>query len=383
MKKVLLLILMAAAGGLLYWHFTRPQPVAVVLGAVERGEIESTVVNTRAGTVKACRRALLAPASGGQIDRLPVREGMKVEAGAVLLSLWNKDLEAEVALSRSEVLAAEATARAACLEAGTAKRQAGRYRTLQREAVVSEEEADRITSTAPVRQAGCESARTAVEVRRGQLKAAEARLERTVLVAPFSGVVAEVNGEIGEFVTPSPLGIQTLPAVDLVDDTCFYVSAPIDEVDAAAIRVGMEARITMDAFSGRAFKGRVRRIADYVLDREKQARTVDIEVAFGEGEAVQGLLPGYSADAEVILKTKGDTVRIPTEAISTAGKVFVFLTAQARIEERSVKTGLANFEYTEVVGGLKEGERVVLTPDRQGVQAGALAREEAAESTQP
>lgn len=377
MKKIALLILLAALAGLLYWHFTRPQPVAVTLGQAIKGDIESTVVNTRAGTIKACRRALLAPAIGGQIERLLVREGTRVKAGDPLLTLWSKDLEAEAALHRSEVVAASAQAKSTCLQADIAQRQAERYQKLRRDKVVSEDEQDRVISEAGVRQAGCESARTDVSVREGQVRATEAQLERTILIAPFAGIVADVNGEVGEFVTPSPPGIPTLPAVDLVDDGCFYVSAPIDEVDAAAIRVGMTARITLDAFGNRAFAGRVRRIGDYVLDREKQARTVDIEVAFSEGQELPRLLAGYSADAEVIVKTKREIVRIPIEALSPEGKVFVLHGPEGRLEARAVTTGLANFEQAEITSGLVPGERVVLSPDRQGVADGALAAEEA------
>ncbi|PIQ40119.1 MAG: efflux transporter periplasmic adaptor subunit, partial [Thalassolituus sp. CG17_big_fil_post_rev_8_21_14_2_50_53_8] len=75
----------------------------------------------------------------------------------------------------------------------------------------------------------------------------QARLAQTQLRAPFAGIVAEVNGEVGEYATPSPPGVATPPAIDLIDERCLYVRAPIDEVDASVIRVGMDARVTLDA----------------------------------------------------------------------------------------------------------------------------------------
>lgn len=375
MKKIVALVGLVIVAGLLYWQFSKPKPVAVVLGTVEKGTIEATVVNTRAGTVKACRRALLAPALGGQIDRLPARKGEVVKAGDVLLTLWNKDMVAQLTLDKSKVVADRDAARAACLDADIASRQAERYKILARDHAVSEEEADRIISTASVQQARCKAARTAVTVSEDQVRTAKAQLERTVLRAPFAGIIADVNGEVGEYATPSPPGIPTLPAVDLVDDSCFYVSAPIDEVDASSIRVGMEARITMDAFRGRTFAGRVRRIADFVLDREKQARTVDVEVEFANRQDFRGLLPGYSADAEVILQRKKDVLRVPAEAVSTDHKVFVFHKRTGRLEERSVKPGISNWQEIEIESGLKEGERIVLSIDRKGVKDGAIAVE--------
>ena len=87
-----------------------------------------------------------------------------------------------------------------------------------------------------------------------------ALLDQATLRAPFAGIVAQINGEVGEFVTPSPPGIPTPPAVDLIDDSCLYVEAPIDEVDAARVKSGMPVRISLDAFRGQSFAGTVTRI---------------------------------------------------------------------------------------------------------------------------
>ena len=69
--------------------------------------------------------------------------------------------------------------------------------------------------------------------------------------------------------------------MDLIDDACYFISAPIDEVDAPEVRIGFDARVSLDAFGARTFPGIVRRIAPYVLDLEKQARTVEVEVEDG------------------------------------------------------------------------------------------------------
>jgi len=87
-------------------HLMKSEPIAVVLVPVERGEVQAVVSNTRAGTVKACRRARLSPATGGQVARLSVSEGDKVQRGQVLMIIWNEDLEARVQLAASEELAA-------------------------------------------------------------------------------------------------------------------------------------------------------------------------------------------------------------------------------------------------------------------------------------
>jgi HlyD family secretion protein len=208
----------------------------------------------------------------------------------------------------------------------------------------------------------------------GEDRVAEARaaLARTRIRAPFAGVVAEVNAEVGEFVTPSPLGVQTLPAIDLVDGSCLYVSAPIDEVDAPAISPGMEAKITLDAFPNRYWSGTVRRIAPYVLEQEKQARTVEVEVMIDHREEFSGLLPGYSADIEVLIEAREDVVRVPTGAVLEGRRVLVYNLKSKRLTDRHFEPGIANWEYTEVRSGLEQGERIVLSVGKEGVEIGAL-----------
>jgi multidrug efflux pump subunit AcrA (membrane-fusion protein) len=78
--RLLLAALVVVAIGFGVWRTARPKVVPVVLAVVDRGRVERTVANTRAGTVQACRRAKLAPPSGGQIVSLPVHEGDRVES---------------------------------------------------------------------------------------------------------------------------------------------------------------------------------------------------------------------------------------------------------------------------------------------------------------
>lgn len=367
---VLAVVPAAAAAAIGYWK--RPQPVLVQVRAAETGVVEATVANTRAGTVNACRRARLAPATGGQVASLPVREGDRVKAGALLLELWNEDLRAELTLAQREVRASAARAEETCVAAEVAEREALRLTRLREKNLASEEMADRAEGEATARRAACKAAQVTTEVNAARVQVTQAALERTLLKAPFDGTVAEVNAEVGEFATPSPIGVPTLPAIDLIDVGCLYVTAPIDEVDAPAIRAGMIARIVLDAFPGRRLAGKVRRVAPYVLDREKQARTVDIEVDFADPADIAGLIPGYSADTEVVLDVRSNVLRVPTEAVHDGDRVLV-LGADGVLVERRIERGLSNWVYTEVTTGLEPDERVVVSIDREGVEAGAAA----------
>lgn len=351
---------------------SRPDPVTVETATVSRGLVAETVTNTRAGTIKACQRARLAPPSGGQIAKLPVKKGDRVQPGQVLLELWNDDIRAELSLAERDAVAAHARAEEACVAATVARRESERLSTLVERSLVAIDAADKAKGEADSRAAACRATTQNIKVAQARIDQAKAAMERTLLRAPFAGIVAEINGEIGEFVTPSPVGIPTPPAVDVVDTSCIYVTAPIDEVDAPRIREGMPARVSLDAFRDRTFAAHVRRVAPYVLDVEKQARTVEIEAELHDIQTAK-LLPGYSADVEVILQERTDVLRIPTRALIDGKRVFVYDPSDKRVHARDVRTGLRNWEFVEVTSGLDDGDIVVTTIDREGLADGARA----------
>ena len=372
MRRVVVIAGFTVGIGVAVWYWTRPRPVVVVVRPVASGTVEASVANTRAGTVKACRRSRISPPSGGQVSLLRVREGDHVKAGQELLQLWNKDLQARLRLTESDAMAARMRSQEVCLTGEMAKREVDRLRPLHIKKLVSLERLDQAETESLAKAAACRAAKAIEGVNEAQVAVARAALERTILTAPFDGVVAEVTGELGEVVTPSPAGILTPPAVDLIDCSCVYVSAPIDEVDAPAIRVKMPVRITLDAFPDRVFPGEVRRIAPYVLDLEKQARTVDVEARFIDVNECGVLLPGYSADIEVVLESRPDVLRIPTEAVLEGNRVLL-LAEDGVLQERAFTPGLSNWSYTQVQEGLSTGEQVVVSVDRVGVTANAKA----------
>jgi HlyD family secretion protein len=295
-------------------------------------------------------------------------------AGQILLELWNEDLAADVRLAERDAASARNLTIEACARADVARKRAERTTQLRELDAASQDEFDIATGDATATAAACEASRSNVQAADARVAVARATLERTVLRAPFDGTVAEINGELGEFLTPSPVGIPTPPAVDLIDNSCLFIKAPIDEVDAPAIRAGMPARVSMDAFPDRTFPATVRRVAPYVLDVERQARTVDIEAEIDDPEALAALLPGYSADVEVILANRQDVLRIPSQAVLEGDHVLMLV--DDKIEERTIEMGVSNWQHTEVVSGLEEGDVVIVSVDRDGVEPGARAKAE-------
>ncbi len=374
LRRFIVIGILLGIGLALAWYWSQPKPIPVRVEVVERGPIESTIANTRAGTVEACQRARLSPSIGGLIAHLPIKQGDHVKTGELLLSLWNKDLNAQLQLAEREAVATAARATEVCVVADVARSEANRLVQLRKQKLASDDNTERAVGDAKARAAACLAARESQRVSQAKINVSKANLERTRLVAPFNGIIAKINGELGEFVTPSPPGIPTPPAVDLIDNSCLYISAPIDEVDAAKVSVGQPVRISLDAFPDKTFGGKIRRIAPFVLKIEKQARTVDVEAEFTRSEDYARLLGGYSADLEIILATRPNVLRIPTEALMEGDHVLVFSTDESKLRTRKVKIGLSNWKLTEITSGLKEGEQVVTSIDRKGVENGALAQ---------
>ncbi|MEJ2310219.1 MAG: efflux RND transporter periplasmic adaptor subunit [Gammaproteobacteria bacterium] len=377
--KYLLIPLLALAVVALVWYLRLPDPVGVAVAAVERGKVETTVANTRSGTVKACLRAKLSPGIGGQIAKLEVRRGDMVEKDDLLVELWNMDLQAQVQLARSELRASESRAQAACLQADNAAREAQRLKSIQSRGAASEEQVENAVTQAEALAADCKAAEATVEVAKSRIALAEAQLEKTRLRAPFDGVVGEIQGELNEYVTPSPPGIATIPVIDLIDNSCFYVTAPIDEVDVASVEIGDPARLTLDAYGDMKFSGKVRRVGAYVLDLEKQARTVDVEVEFDNPAALGCVLAGYSADVEIILAVNEETLRIPSEAVVEENHVYLLDTGAGSLVRTRFEPGMSNWDYTEVLSGLEEGDLVVTSVGKEGVEDGVPAVRETQE----
>lgn len=375
MRRSLIVLVILGLIALTGWWLTRPKPIPVRLYTVAAGKVEATLANTRAGSIEACQRTKLSTILGGRIEYLGVKEGDRVVPGQVLMRLWHEDLAARVQVAEAQLATARNRVTEVCTVADHAEREALRQERLAAQGFISASRAEAARTDAQARRSACLSAQKESVTAERQLAAARADLKRTVIIAPFAGTVAKIVGEVGEYSTPSPPGVPTPPAIDLIDDSCLYVKAPLDELDAPKIQPGQTVRVRIDALPNRVFEGRVRRIAPYVTAIEKQARTVDVEVDFVSPEQMRGLLVGYSADVEILLEARDNVLRIPTAALQEGNRVLRVGAAGA-LEARTIQPGLANWEWTEVREGLAPGDRIVLSLEKEGVKPGAHVVEE-------
>ncbi|HIF91811.1 MAG: efflux RND transporter periplasmic adaptor subunit [Myxococcales bacterium] len=348
-----------------------PDPIEVRVQGVERGLVESTVSNSKAGTVEARRRSRIAAEIGGRVVEIVHREGAHVKAGDALVLLSDVSHLANDELSQHGVAVSRSRLEDACLLRDRAGRELTRMQRLAENNVASEDRLDALQYGFDSARVACVAAKAELAQASAQRQSAAAELAKTVIVAPFDGIVAEVNVEIGEWVTPSPPLLTSPPVVDLIDPTSIFVSAPMDEVDSGAVRAGLPVKLTIDSRPGEVFAGTVSRVAPYVVDEEAQNRTLEIEVSIDDAGVAVSLLPGTSADAEVVLEDRQDVLRVPSSAL--LGDASVLLLRGGELVEVAVELGLRNWKFAEITNGLEEGDQVVIALDRIEIKSGIRA----------
>jgi HlyD family secretion protein len=377
-RLAVLAVIVAIAIAARAW-FLKPQPIEVTVTTVERGTVEETITNTRAGTVKAHRRTSLSPESGGMALAIPFEKGQTVEEGDVLLRLDDKLQRAHLALAQRELEAARSRQKQACVQADRADQETERYQRLFDQKVTPEDTLDAARAAAQAARAACEASGSDVERAAAAVRLAQVEVDKMVLEAPFGGIVADISIELGEWTSPSMPALPIPAVVDLIDPTSIYVSAPMDEVDAARLHPGLRGRVTVDSHRGRSFWGTIVRVSPFVLDLEAQNRTVEIDVELDDQTLSATLKPGTSADVEIVLATHENVVRIPTGALFEGNQVLVV--EGDRLVARTVEIGLKNWNWTEITSGLAQGDTIVTTLDRPEIKAGALVGEQKRDTT--
>ncbi|MCB9891501.1 MAG: efflux RND transporter periplasmic adaptor subunit [Planctomycetes bacterium] len=372
--RLVTLAILIGVAFLLRFTVWRDEPIPVRVVRVERGLVEATVVNSKAGTVRARCRAKISPGTSGIVVAVEARRGQHVGAGDPLLRIDDAIPLARWNVARAAVSVAEAQHMRSCLAAERARHELEHNRRLATSRVVSEDLLEELETRYDQAVAECTALQAEVEHQQANVALTLAELDKCTLRAPFEAIVAEDSVEVGEWATPSIELVQAPALFDLIDPTSLYVSAPMDEVDAAKIVLGQTVRVTIDAYPDRTFTGKVARIAPYVLDRELSNRTLEIEVVLDDQEFSKTLLPGTSADVEVLLTRREDVLRVPTFALLEGDRVLVV--EGDHLVERTLKTGMRNWDFVEVLDGLREGDDVVLSLESKEVQAGAWVRVE-------
>lgn len=363
MKRIVLVLLALAVLALVVrMVFFRERRIDVEAVRVGSGPVEDVVTNSESGTIRARGQVRLSAERAGTVAAIPHREGSAVRRGDVLVAL-----EPAAARLRGEAAARDLDAARGTLEAARAAESLAaktheRARLLRSQGLASQEAEDEARSRLDAARAERRAAEARVAAARAAVKLAADDVAHQTIVAPFDGVVARRLVEVDETVVAGQ------PVADLVNPARLYVACPMDERDAGRLRVGLPARVTVDTYPGRTWSGTVSWVAPLVEEAREENRTLTIEIELASAPDAPALRPGMTADTEVILARKDGVLRVPSFALMDGRRVFAVRGGRAVAVE--VQTGLRNWDWTEITGGLAAGERIISTLDRAGLVAG-------------
>ncbi len=352
-----------AAGAYLYASIERPLAVDVV--EVRPGEVERTVASVSAGRVAARRRARVAADLIGRIVAIHAHKGDHVEKDELVIELDASDAQAQLDMANHSLDAALAEIREASSRLDWARTDLKRKKDLG-PGVVRPDEEEHAESEVDALDAQLASLRSHAAEAEARVHSCQSILAKHRIRAPFSGVLSELWGELGEVTSTMSMGGSKTDQgagrlFEVIDLSDLYVTAPIDEVDLARVTTGLVARVTLDPYPKEPFLGTVTRVAPYVLDVEEQNRTVEIEVSIPSLIGGHALKPGTSADVEVIVDRKDPVERLPAHLLVDGKRALVVepgdKPGELRAVERDVHVGLENWRFAEV--GLPEGSLVV------------------------
>lgn len=364
---------------------------AILLGLRARGPVVATTVATRtnleqhlvaSGRVRVVTRVQLAAESAGRVTAVRVREGERVDAGALLVQLDDREARAAVAQARAAV--ARAAARVDGLrdvsavvtaesvrQAETAQAQAeeelGRLDMLARSGAVARadvDEARRRVEIARARTAGAKAqagaarpqgaeTRAAVSEQReaeALLASAMARLEDTRVLAPHDGVVLEAAVEPGDTVQTGD------PLLELAADGETQLTIEPDERHLAWIRVGQRAAASAEPFPAHVFEAEVCYVAPAV-----DPRRGSVEVRLCVHAPPAFLRPDMTVSVDLTVAEAAGALTVPTDAVRDASTdaPWVLAVEDGRVVRRPVALGIRGDGHSEIRSGLDEGSEVV------------------------
>jgi len=317
--------------------------------ACSRGVVEETVVSSSVGTVEARQTAAVAAEVGARVAEIRVRQG-PVKKGDPVVLLDPAEFEAERKRTEAEFETQKLRIEQARLRADKIEAELGRLRG-------TDEPVQRIESLEKelgVARKDTEIAAASARALEETLRLAELRFAKATVTAPFDGTVIKLQTETGEHVTPGRtlFTIQSAPPL--------LVRAPIDEVDAGRLKLGLETKVRFDAFRDEIFPGKLIEIMPAASTDLKNNRTVDVKVEVQK--IPESVVAGMSAHVEIVLQRRPDVLRIATPHLRedhATKERYVFVIEGGVARRRPVRTGLWNWEQTEVLEGMKESDVII------------------------
>ncbi len=292
------------------------------------------------GTLEAWQKVIITPDVGGKIARIYVNEGDKVSKGQVLAEM---DIEAmELQLRQAEAAVAVAQA-----QYNNAKTNLARMDRLFKEKAVSDQQYEQVKLSFSAAEAQLAQAQAAVNL-------AKHSLDVSIMKAPFSGVIASKNAEVGDVINPMMGSFSATSGVlTLVDFSHIKIRVDISSTDIQRVKKGQTAFLRVPSLPGQEFSGMVTVVN---LAADPLTKKFGVEIAVANPDLV--LRPGTFGEVVLEVSTHENSLVVPQKAILDNN--YVFLAQDGKSVKKNVALGLQNATRVEILTGLAEGDSVIV-----------------------
>ena len=325
-------------------------PMTVELAAVKRQDMVDSlsVVGNLIGAVTV--EAL--PKAAGRLETVSVKLGDRVARGQTLAKIDDREIVEQVNQAKASFAVGAATIRQREADLKLAQTNLDRSKNLFDRELIPKQTFDDTDAKYQAALAALDLARAQYAQAQSRLDELNINLANTIISSPVSGFVGKRSLDPGGWVTPN-----TLSFISVVDISTVRLVANIIEKDLRRINQGMKATVTVDAYPGETFEGRIAQVAP-VLDPATRTAQIEVEV----NNANSRLKPGMYAKVDFVVERRANTLVVPANSIvDLNGKKGVFMSEENVAKFKPITLGMTHPDMVEVTDGLTEGTRVVST----------------------
>jgi RND family efflux transporter MFP subunit len=304
------------------------------------------------GTIEAWQKINLTPETGGKIERILVNEGDRVAKGQVLAELDVKAITLQLEQAKAGLAVAQASF-------NNARTNLDRMERLFKEKAVSDQQYEQV-------RLGYDSAKAQLEQAQAAVNLAQHSLDVSILKAPFSGVIASRNAEVGDVINPMMGGLSPGSAggvVTLVDFSRIKIKVDVSGTDILRVQKGQAVRLRVPTIPDREFNGTVQVVN---LAADPQTKKFGIEVTVENPD--QTLRPGTFGEVIIEVQSHENALAIPQKAVLE--NKYVFVVQDGKAAKKEIALGLQNATMVEVASGIAEGD-LIIAEGNFGLEDGA------------
>ena len=423
---VAVIVILAAAGTGARFYFNQNQAPEVNAEELRNRDLEELV--TASGKIQPVRQVNISANTMGRVTRLAVEEGQRVRAGQFLLEIDPRSLagqlaggEAGVAAAQSSLAQARTNVEQSRATLALSQQALKRQQELSKDGLTTREALERAENDVEVKTADLRVREQEIQTREQQIRQQQAQLSTTrynlsqvVISSPMDGVVTRRNIEQGENVVVGTMNNAGTVLLTVADMSNIQAEVEVDETDIPTVKVGQQARVTIDAVPDRTFRGHVTEVGNSPIQTGTStttttAQATNFKVVVTIDEPVPDVRPGFTASAEITTATRTSVVAVPIQAITVREMLFdqkgtlihepppvrprrglgpqqpqpaptpaepgpgqerkeaegVFVIRDDKAVFTPVKVGIAGERYFEVLSGAAPGDRVITGPFAQ------------------